>query len=276
MSAPADFLGRLASRALGQAPPLAPRPAEPFEGPAGLAEEAAEGASLAPADSPRPTLAVPMDSPLADSLRSVLADPPESPSHRARAHPPETPALEERNWARTAETPALKGRNLKSLGLQPQVNHAQGPLRPEGAVPVLESLPSLSVPGSVPPTRSVLAEDRPRLGLRPEAPQAPPLQDGTWSAETRPTESIDEISPSSLTPRAALEPKSLALADRNQAAPRAAAPAAEPVIRVTIGRIEVRATVPTGPAAPAPPAARPAAPRLGLAEYLRRRGEGRP
>jgi hypothetical protein len=55
---------------------------------------------------------------------------------------------------------------------------------------------------------------------------------------------------------------------------RGSGPAApEPVIRVTIGRIEVRAFA---PAAPAAPAARPAAPRLGLAEYLRRRGEGRP
>jgi hypothetical protein len=52
----------------------------------------------------------------------------------------------------------------------------------------------------------------------------------------------------------------------------AAPPAAEPTIRVTIGRIEVRATAPTPPPAPA---ARPAGPRLTLEEYLRRRSEGR-
>jgi hypothetical protein len=48
--------------------------------------------------------------------------------------------------------------------------------------------------------------------------------------------------------------------------------APEPTIRVTIGRIEVRATAPAPPPAPA---ARPAGPRLTLEEYLRRRNEGR-
>jgi len=51
-----------------------------------------------------------------------------------------------------------------------------------------------------------------------------------------------------------------------------ASPVAEPTIRVTIGRIEVRATA---PAPPPVPAARPAGPRLTLEEYLRRRSEGR-
>jgi hypothetical protein len=49
---------------------------------------------------------------------------------------------------------------------------------------------------------------------------------------------------------------------------RAEAPAAEPVIQISIGRIEVRATPP--PAQPARP--RPAAPSApSLEEYLRRR-----
>jgi hypothetical protein len=52
------------------------------------------------------------------------------------------------------------------------------------------------------------------------------------------------------------------------------APAPETVVRVTIGRIEVRAAAPAAPRAPTQ-AARSAGPRLTLEEYLRRRGEGR-
>lgn len=48
--------------------------------------------------------------------------------------------------------------------------------------------------------------------------------------------------------------------------------ASEPTVRVTIGRIEVRATA---PAPPPTPAARPTGPRLSLEEYLRRRNGGR-
>jgi hypothetical protein len=277
MNASPDFLGRLAARALGQTQPLAPRPASPFEGSAGLTEEASPAvAEDAPrADSPRSTLAVPMDFPPADSPPSALTGRPEPLPRRDWNHAPETPAPG-RNWdhtpegpgpegrdsSRAPERPAPKGRNLNSLGLQPQVPGPQDPLRPEGAVPFLESLPSLSVPG---PIRA--AEGVPRPGLKP------PLQAGPRPSEAHPAEPRDEISASSLAPRTALEPESLAFGAPNQAAPRPAVPAAEPVIRVTIGRIEVRAVA---PAAPAPPAARPAAPRLGLAEYLRRRGEGRP
>jgi hypothetical protein len=280
--APADFLGRLAARALGQTPPLAPRPAEPFEGSAGLAEEAVEAAPLAAVESPRPSPArpaAPVDLPPADSPRSALADRPEPLSRRHSDHAPEGPPQSKQDLAHASETPALKGQTLNSLGLQPQVSDPHHPLRPEGAVPfALEtlgearplsasrreslpsSLPSLSVPGAVTPTYPSAADAVPPR--RPREPQT--------------TERIAEFS-ASLTPRATLERDSLPLAASFPASPRGdnrpAAPAAEPAIRVTIGRIEVRAVA---PAAPATPAARPAAPRLGLAEYLRRRGEGRP
>lgn len=56
--------------------------------------------------------------------------------------------------------------------------------------------------------------------------------------------------------------------ERPPAPVRAAAPAVEPVIQVTIGRIEVRATQP----APQPSRPRSAAPNaMSLEEYLRRR-----
>jgi hypothetical protein len=47
-----------------------------------------------------------------------------------------------------------------------------------------------------------------------------------------------------------------------------------PIIRVTIGRIEVRAIMPPAPAPPRQPPSRPA-PRLSLEEYLHQRREGR-
>ncbi|HEY4588516.1 MAG TPA: hypothetical protein VII86_04790, partial [Thermoanaerobaculia bacterium] len=79
-----------------------------------------------------------------------------------------------------------------------------------------------------------------------------------------------------LVPRAALRqepplPGVTPPSPRAEAGP-AAAPASEPTIRVTIGRIEVRAAAPAPPPAPAP---RPAAPRLTLEDYLRRRREER-
>lgn len=123
-------------------------------------------------------------------------------------------------------------------------------------------------------TRAALSTSLPR----PERPDLPPA-----SAHARP-------------PAAAVVPSVRALSterrpadDRAPAVPprqrltveenmpvwvRPAAPAAEPVIQVTIGRIEVRAT----PAAAPAPRPRPAAsPAMSLEEYLRRRsrrGEG--
>lgn len=91
-------------------------------------------------------------------------------------------------------------------------------------------------------------------------------------------EGIEETGPRHpLVPRSALREESAlpGLAVPSPRAPSAetgTAPAAEPVIRVTIGRIEVRAAAPAPPPAPAP---RPAGPRLSLEDYLRRRGEGR-
>lgn len=70
-----------------------------------------------------------------------------------------------------------------------------------------------------------------------------------------------------------LQPR-VPVVERDPFPARRAEPAAEPVIQVTIGRIEVRAT----PAPRAPARERPAArPAVDLEEYLRQRakGEGR-
>jgi hypothetical protein len=92
-------------------------------------------------------------------------------------------------------------------------------------------------------------------------------------------EALEELAPEQrqpIVPRSALRRDPLV--PLRSGSPRAEAqalagspPAAEPTIRVSIGRVEVRATAPTPPPAPA---ARPAGPRLTLEEYVRRRNEG--
>ena len=66
---------------------------------------------------------------------------------------------------------------------------------------------------------------------------------------------------------AALAPRPLP----SRAEPRAKIPAPDPVINITIGRIEVRAAPAPGGERRAEPAARRAAKPLSLEEYLRRR-----
>ncbi len=263
-----DFLGRLAARALGQAPPLGPRPASRFEGAPALSEEAVESALAETAPTGRA-----LTSPALLSLRE----------RREEEGRPEAGAgLEEARPVLSAERPpatsAPQGRHLNSLGLQPQVDDPQIFLNPEGVTSSPRPRPALPGLGG--------DDGLPALGLKPQAIQMPPLQGGDLPAATQEIEGISYFSSRAethhpLIPRSALREESGLSgfgtpSPRSPQSPLAAtgpgpAPAAAPVIRVTIGRIEVRAAAP----APAAPAARPAAPRLGLEEYLRRRGEGR-
>jgi hypothetical protein len=298
-----DFLGRLAARALGQVPPLGPRLASRFEQAPALSEEVVETAPVERTPEGRaltsPALLSPrerreeergseavVDLDGQAGVQTALSATPPSPipalssvsSTALRAAVPE----------RAPEPSALEGRHLNSLGLQPQVSEPRDLLSPEGATPSPRSVPPLSGLGE--------ADRPPSLGLTPQAIQMPPLQGGFLGTVVRtPTEGIDEISSlpaladprgerieetgarRPLVPRSALREES-ALPGLAVPSPRApfaetgTAPAAEPVIRVTIGRIEVRAAAPAPPPAPA---ARPAGPRLSLEDYLRRRGEGR-
>ncbi len=280
-----DFLGRLAARALGQVPPLGPRLASRFEQAPALSEEAVESAPAEQAPEGRTLTSPALLSPMERREEEVVMDLDGQVGARTvlpAMVPPPIPALSPVPATavraavpaeRAPEQPALEGRHLNSLGLQPQVSRPQDLLSPEGATPGKADRP-------------------PSLGLTPQASQMPPLQGGVLRI---PTEEIDEISstPSPaaprgerieateahrpLFPRSALREESAlpglaVLSPRAMSAETGTAPAAEPVIRVTIGRIEVRAAAPAPPPAPA---ARPAVPRLSLEDYLRRRGEGR-
>jgi hypothetical protein len=118
-----------------------------------------------------------------------------------------------------------------------------------------------AVPSSSLSPRSIALDSEPARDSRPIIPRsvarAEPIP--LWHDDDR-----HDHSPRPDSPRAEVR-----AAVRSDGRP---APAAETTVRVTIGRIEVRATAP----APAPaPAARPTGPRLTLDEYLRRRREGR-
>lgn len=94
-------------------------------------------------------------------------------------------------------------------------------------------------------------------------------------AQDRPSAPERELR-SPLAPPARLADLPTVEPSRGGAVPEAAAFAGaedqETVVSVTIGRIDVRAVPPP---APARRAARPAGPRLSLADYLKQRGEGR-
>ena len=93
------------------------------------------------------------------------------------------------------------------------------------------------------------------------------------TSSSRPTASRERAT--SVEPRPLAERPALPRLEPRPALPVAPPPAAEPLIRVTIGRIEVRAVLPrpalSPPSAPARP---PSAPALGLDDYLKQRNGG--
>ena len=169
------------------------------------------------------------------------------------------------------------------LGPEPDAADG-GPPDTAGAVP---STASDTAPPTLPPT------PRGRLGPEPVGPvpatrtahivEAPsptePESRTPGSVErARPEERRPRtVDPGPISTRAAVRPVTFArpvLRDREPAHPRlpAASPAHEtepsaPIVRVFIGRVDVRAVVP--PPVPARPAPAPAEDRLSLGEYLR-------
>jgi len=189
----------------------------------------------------------------------------------------------------------------------PWSGSAEGPVKQEQGAPGHDAVraststrePALAEPRKTPgieaPPAAAAAGVLPEgAGLRSGRPEPPPAsaQPASWDG------SPEEVRPFPETAEAAKRaaglvpvdrppiPRSMArdrpapagFADAAATASRRTAggpaPAPETLVRVTIGRIEVRAAAPAAAQAPAP-AARPAAPRLTLEEYLRRRGEGR-
>jgi len=135
------------------------------------------------------------------------------------------------------------------------------PPAPAAAVPL--GAPPLRARPSPPPSMADAAE----AARRPEGSAPAPGRDTPQRAER-----ADAVPPSTLPRLAAAQAVALALPSRPAPRPAPTAPPRElPPIEVTIGRIEVRAAN----VAPPAPRHRGPAPRLGLDQYLRERGDSR-
>lgn len=206
--------------------------------------------------------------------------PPETPRRRAPAPPP--PA-----FLTPREEPAQPAPPARRQPAAPPVE----PARPEPALfPRPEARPDRTVVAAPLP-----AVERPALPASPApppralAPAAPPRPEPAARIETR--EVRFETAPARPDPPPPVTPPpppspvlarpeiaGIVAPRQERPAERFAAPEPAPVIRVTIGRIEVRAAVPSAAAAAAAAPARPESRRgtePSLEEYLKRRsGEG--
>lgn len=285
-----DFFSALAARSLGAAPSLAPRPASRFEAPAAPAEpveapfaaaesfEAPAGPRMqAPAPDPRPALVPPPPAPrIAPEPRSIGSDDID-PTRSPRRSSDE----EDRGAARPSIEPSAGPPirpSIEPIGerrIDPMPRDADRPSRAES--PIVPTSSETIRPRADAPRLPDPAEPERIAPVRPGREDAvAPIQPMTIPAAVR-KEGGDaplpiivpraEPLPPVATPRLAAAPVSSASSDG------AAEPAA-PVIRVSIGRIEVRAAQPA-PATPPQPRAG-GAPRLSLDDYLRSGARRRP
>jgi hypothetical protein len=172
--------------------------------------------------------------------------------------------------------PPIPGSRPTSVGSRGEVPPVDSPKRPSSAQPLAREESRLI------PRRRLVSEGAPRRGPAGEVDALPPdVLPETPSREQRATSYPRP--PAITTPKAnpleaARQPpvrgvlKPPEMPTEVPAPARAAREEPAPSIRVTIGRIEVRAIMPAPPAASAP--ASPA-PRLSLDEYLRRQSGGR-
>jgi hypothetical protein len=234
-----DYLTRLAARALGRAEVVQPRLPSLFEAAA---------------------------SPALDE--HVIREAPPRDSGTIRPAPPWSPG-------RPVAEPASPGDLSASPGGRPDM-----PSRVRPAPPADDAEPS-SDAAPPPGTAAMFARDR-------DAARARDAYDGAGLEDGRAERRDARPSPADVPPDLAqpvAPPRHRADATRSEARDAAPArglrpavaverPAREnaPSVRVTIGRVEVRAVAPPPPR-PAP--ARPRAPRLSLEEYVRLRDEGR-
>lgn len=234
----ADFLTRLAQRALGSAPTLRPlvRPlyAEPTTAP--------ESATLEERSAERPARVLPTPEAHEDEARLTEL--------RPDRHPTSFRSLEDRDDA-----------SRRRRALEPTDREVEDPAsgkRPPGVRAPTRPLGAPRQPGALAPevVEEGLSIVRPRSTARvepttPAASHAPGPESKTAAVPLTP-------------PTSPLRPLAVRRRDLSEPARPKGEPA-EPTIRVTIGRVEVRAV--TQPDAPQPPA-RPQ-PEQTLAEYLR-------
>lgn len=192
----------------------------------------------------------------ARATASATVSPAAPAAHSSKLATPVSPALAPANTPATAtvrQSPTAKPLPAKAL-LQPSFDSGiQSPEPPapgsvsEAASSTIATSAASPEPVSPKPTASSKPSP-PASGLRPESEIAN-LSSQTFAPPARPA---------------------LAVRPASVPAPSAAAAPAQPVVEITIGRVELRAIV--TPASPR--AVPPTAPKLGLDEYLRQRTGG--
>ena len=275
-----DFLSRLAARSLGRATIVRPRLPGRFESPIG-----------APAATPVDLEVVEeAAAPVGDRGRSPPRDRPATPAQRK---PAEVGAVPLSPLPRPAKPASLASR---AAPVAPPVPVAvPAPSTPSAALP--PGVPPVPLAPIVPSTVPVAARLEPlptpappREPLRPAVRAVPPTAQAApiVSPTRRELGRIEWIAPDKREDQRTTEPSAdepdvrivavsppvtmvVPRQSAEQAEPLKALPPASPAaptIRVTIGRIEVRAVSPPAPAEPRSAAA----PALSLEEYLRRGG----
>jgi hypothetical protein len=209
---------------------------------------------------------------------SVPADGPQAPAGPA-AGPPAVPGNLTGGWPLAAGTPLVVP-SWPSFAESARAPGPAGPYPPEDAAPAHPGLPRQAHPGL--PRQAHPVRPEPALPPAP-SPAPPPATDpGPAAPGTNPVRPAPRPG---LAPMAALPPMAAPAAVAHRAAESPAAghlaageargaPDAEPVVHISIGRVEIRAdrAVPP-PAERRASRPRPAAPDL--SEYLKRRGRAR-
>jgi hypothetical protein len=242
----ADFLSRLVERSAGLAPVARPAAAPLFApGPAMAEEPAPVGPEAVGVVPPGPA--------------PVAAPTPKAP----------TPVLREDSAADSGRP----GRGLAPAPpvLPPATLWATAPGTPRPAPAEVQGAPHR---GAAREDRSPRPEESPGRGplttSGAEGPSDIPRRLPAWEGRRRADAEIRSVVPPLLRPREESAPRWAA--DLRPRGSPEAPPA--PTVRISIGRIEVRAVAASAPAAPRPAPARKST-GLSLEEYLRPRGRGR-
>jgi hypothetical protein len=244
-----DFLGNLVTRSLAPAAQISPRLPSLFEPPqasgiqAGVAPWQEGESSEGEQDGARPAAAPPAAPRLRGRPQSAVSVPRDGslpddvtapPPYRGRQIPPAAPLSVETVAAELAPEPSSLPGPVQSLS-EPRADRG-GAAEPAKPVPVEPAMPG----------RETLPPETP-----PPAAQALPTREGA-TIVARPRTRLAQ--PAEPVPAEGKQPVS--------------GPESPPTIRVTIGRVEVRAVMPPAPE-PAPPPRH--APRLSLDDYLKQR-----
>jgi hypothetical protein len=243
----AHFLNRMAERALGVAPLAQPFVPAMFNPVFGLV------ARQAPGDSGPGPHAGAFEPPPADATPSAAANPTPTPS-MPQPPPAFTSTTQPQTTPSSPPEPlfAAAWPLIRSAAPQASVPNESRDSQPEQ----IRTHPSIPIPASTAP---LLPDHEPRLetsrGAAAESAVPPQLSH----------------SPSSLSRPVISLPASPVAAPRRGLAAELEPPSR--IVRVTIGRVDVRAQFPAAPQPPAVKSARP--PALSLDEYLKQRREGK-